>query len=114
MTMSMRLPRRTASSALSGRAAAGKIAQFIDRQATAPACPVAKEGTDIMPLDKATKTQIIKDFGRADGDTGSPEVQIALLTERIKQLTEHLKAHNSDEHSRPRAPETGWPAAGVT
>ena len=53
-----------------------------------------------MPLDKATKTQIIKDFGRADGDTGSPEVQIALLTERIKQLTEHLKAHNSDEHSR--------------
>ncbi len=53
-----------------------------------------------MPLDKATKIQIIKDFGRIDSDTGSPEVQIALLTERIKQLTEHLKVHNSDQHSR--------------
>ena len=53
-----------------------------------------------MPMDKATKTQIIKDFARLDGDTGSPEVQIALLTERIKQLTEHLKVHSQDEHSR--------------
>lgn len=53
-----------------------------------------------MPLDKATKTQIIQDFGRVEGDTGSPEVQIALLTERIKQLTEHLKVHSSDQHSR--------------
>ena len=53
-----------------------------------------------MPMDKATKSQIIKDFARVDGDTGSPEVQIALLTERIKQLTEHLKVHSQDEHSR--------------
>lgn len=53
-----------------------------------------------MPLDKATKTQIIKDYAREDGDTGSPEVQIALLTHRIIQLTEHLKIHNHDEHSR--------------
>ncbi len=53
-----------------------------------------------MPLDKATKTQIISDFAREAGDTGSPEVQIALLTARIQQLTEHLKAHNHDEHSR--------------
>ena len=53
-----------------------------------------------MPMDKATKSQIIKDFARVDGDTGSPEVQIALLTERIKQLTEHLKVHGQDEHSR--------------
>ena len=53
-----------------------------------------------MPLDKATKTQIISDFAREAGDTGSPEVQIALLTARIHQLTEHLKAHNHDEHSR--------------
>lgn len=53
-----------------------------------------------MPLDKATKTRIIGDFAREAGDTGSPEVQIALLTERIKQLTEHLKIHSHDEHSR--------------
>ena len=53
-----------------------------------------------MPLDKATKTQIIKDYAREAGDTGSPEVQIALLSARITQLTEHLKAHSHDEHSR--------------
>jgi len=53
-----------------------------------------------MPLDKAIKAQIIQDFSRAEGDTGSPEVQIALLTARITQLTEHLKLHSHDEHSR--------------
>ena len=53
-----------------------------------------------MPLDKATKSQIIKDYARENGDTGSPEVQIALLTARITQLTEHLKVHSHDEHSR--------------
>lgn len=53
-----------------------------------------------MPLTKDRKQEIIKGFGRADGDTGSPEVQIALLTERIVQLTEHLRANKHDEHSR--------------
>ena len=53
-----------------------------------------------MPLDKATKTRIINDYAREDGDTGSPEVQIALLTARITSLTEHLKIHSHDEHSR--------------
>ena len=53
-----------------------------------------------MPLDKATKTQIIQDYARESGDTGSPEVQIALLTARITQLTEHLQTHSHDEHSR--------------
>ncbi len=53
-----------------------------------------------MPLDKATKNQIIRDFAREEGDTGSPEVQIALLSARISQLTDHLKIHNHDEHSR--------------
>ena len=53
-----------------------------------------------MPLDKVTKDQIIKDFARVEGDTGSPEVQIALLTARIVQLTDHLKIHRHDEHSR--------------
>jgi small subunit ribosomal protein S15 len=53
-----------------------------------------------MPLEKAVKDQIIKDFGRMEGDTGSPEVQIALLSARITQLTDHLKIHKHDEHSR--------------
>ena len=53
-----------------------------------------------MPLEKSEKDQVFKDFGRKEGDTGSPEVQIALLTTRIKQLTEHLKIHKHDEHSR--------------
>ena len=49
---------------------------------------------------KEQKEQIIKDFGRTAGDTGSPEVQVAILTERIKELTEHLKTHHKDHHSR--------------
>lgn len=53
-----------------------------------------------MALDQAEKAKIIKEFGRKEGDTGSPEVQIALLTHRIKQLTEHLKVHKHDYHSR--------------
>lgn len=53
-----------------------------------------------MPLTTVEKTEIIKEFGRFEGDTGSPEVQIALLTYRIRQLTEHLKIHSHDEHSR--------------
>ncbi|MBE2270822.1 MAG: 30S ribosomal protein S15 [Anaerolinea sp.] len=53
-----------------------------------------------MPLTKNEKTTIMSDFGRHETDTGSPEVQIALLTQRIQQLTEHLKAHKQDQHSR--------------
>lgn len=53
-----------------------------------------------MPLSKDTKQQIIREYGRSPQDTGSPEVQIAILTHRINQLTEHLKAHKHDEHSR--------------
>ncbi|MFT8347907.1 30S ribosomal protein S15 [Clostridium saccharoperbutylacetonicum] len=51
-------------------------------------------------MDKARKLEIINKFGRSEGDTGSPEVQIALLSERIKYLTEHLKVHKKDHHSR--------------
>lgn len=51
-------------------------------------------------MDKALKEKIIKDHGKKDGDTGSPEVQIALLTERINELTSHLKKHKKDHHSR--------------
>jgi small subunit ribosomal protein S15 len=51
-------------------------------------------------LEAAQKQDIIKQYQRAAGDTGSPEVQVALLSERISQLTEHLKVHEKDHHSR--------------
>ncbi|MCL1936211.1 MAG: 30S ribosomal protein S15 [Defluviitaleaceae bacterium] len=47
-----------------------------------------------------SKAEIISKFGRTESDTGSPEVQIALLTERINHLTEHLRTHKKDHHSR--------------
>ena len=53
-----------------------------------------------MPLDPKIKQKIIKDFATKSGDTGSPEVQVALLTEQVKNLTEHLKEHPHDIHSR--------------
>jgi small subunit ribosomal protein S15 len=53
-----------------------------------------------VSLTKTEKTDIISKYNVHPGDTGSPEVQIALLTTRISQLTEHLKAHSHDEHSR--------------
>ncbi len=53
-----------------------------------------------MPLDTETKGQVIAQFHTHDGDTGSPEVQVALLTNRIKQLTEHLRVHRKDVSSR--------------
>jgi len=53
-----------------------------------------------MALDSAKKAEIIAKFARGEKDTGSPEVQIALLTERIKNLTEHLKTNKKDHSSR--------------
>jgi len=53
-----------------------------------------------VPLDAATKKQIIDTYATGDSDTGSPEVQVALLTKRIADLTEHLKEHKHDHHSR--------------
>ncbi len=53
-----------------------------------------------MPLSPSQKKDIIKEFQTAKGDTGSPEVQVALLTTRIDKLTEHLKDHAHDVHSR--------------
>ena len=53
-----------------------------------------------MPLSSSQKKDIIKEFQTVKGDTGSPEVQIALLTHRIERLTDHLKAHAHDNHSR--------------
>lgn len=53
-----------------------------------------------MALTKEVKENIVKKYARVEGDTGSPEVQIAILTEEIKNLTEHLKEHSHDFHSR--------------
>lgn len=51
-------------------------------------------------MEKALKEEIMKKYARHEGDTGSPEVQIALLTERINHLNDHLKIHKKDHHSR--------------
>lgn len=50
-------------------------------------------------ISKEKKTELIKEYGRKEGDTGSPEVQIAILTERIRELTEHMKKNPKDYHS---------------
>jgi small subunit ribosomal protein S15 len=53
-----------------------------------------------MSITAEKKQEVIKDNARSDGDTGSPEVQVAILTTRINQLTDHFKAHAKDNHSR--------------
>jgi small subunit ribosomal protein S15 len=53
-----------------------------------------------VSLDIATKKQIMTEYATVEGDTGSPEVQVALLTKRINDLTEHVKTHKHDHHSR--------------
>ena len=53
-----------------------------------------------MALAQDVKKQIIAEYGSVEGDTGSPEVQVALLSQRIRDLTEHLKQHKHDHHSR--------------
>ncbi len=53
-----------------------------------------------MSITQEHKAQLIKEFSTKEGDTGSPEVQVAILTHRIKTLTEHLKIHKKDFHSR--------------
>lgn len=53
-----------------------------------------------MPLSTEEKKKVITQFARIKGDTGSPEVQVALLSEKVKKLAEHLKSHQKDVHSR--------------
>ncbi|MGM0567649.1 MAG: 30S ribosomal protein S15 [Elusimicrobiota bacterium] len=53
-----------------------------------------------MSITKKKKKEVIKNYQRKDSDTGSPEVQVAILSERIKRLTEHMKEHKKDFHSR--------------
>ena len=55
---------------------------------------------DKLSISKERAAELVKKFGKRDGDTGSPEVQVAILSERIKNLTEHLKVHPKDNHSR--------------
>ena len=53
-----------------------------------------------MPISKEEKQEIVKKLGNNDQDTGSPEVQIAILTNRIRELTDHVKVHKKDNHTR--------------
>ena len=53
-----------------------------------------------MSITAERKTELIGEFAKSEGDTGSPEVQVAILSERIRNLTEHLKTHKKDFHSR--------------
>ncbi len=53
-----------------------------------------------MSITPERKAELIAEYGRGEGDTGSPEVQVAILTQRIQTLTEHFKAHKKDNHSR--------------
>jgi small subunit ribosomal protein S15 len=53
-----------------------------------------------MTIAQERKSALVKEYATKDGDTGSPEVQVALLTERINTLTDHFKAHKKDNHSR--------------
>ena len=53
-----------------------------------------------MSITAARKTEVVREFATHEGDTGSPEVQVAILSERIKNLTEHLQTHKKDFHSR--------------
>ena len=62
--------------------------------------PVANLWRPAMSLTQEKKQELISKYGRSEGDTGSTEVQVALLTERINELTEHLRSHGKDHHSR--------------
>ena len=57
-------------------------------------------GADVMALTKEEKTEVIGEFHRHENDTGSPEVQVAILTRRIHQLTDHLRVHKHDYHTQ--------------
>lgn len=57
------------------------------------------DATHTMPLDEAVKAAVIKEYGLKDGDTGSTQVQIAIMQKRIEQITEHLKKNRKDYHS---------------
>ncbi len=66
----------------------------------APRSDPRRSGYPVVPLDTSAKKTIIDEYATGDADTGSPEVQVALLSKRIAELTEHLKVHKHDHHSR--------------
>jgi small subunit ribosomal protein S15 len=72
----------------------------VKRYRAAPARARLHEEELLVALEKEEKSQIINDYQIHESDTGSPEVQVALLTERINQLIEHLRVHTHDHHSR--------------
>jgi small subunit ribosomal protein S15 len=74
----------------------------VSTEAKKPAIRLRRQdkSTQPMPLSPQNKSDVIQKFRTHEKDTGSPEVQIALLTERIQQLTEHFKTHMKDHHSR--------------
>ena len=53
-----------------------------------------------LSITKERTAELIKEYGKGEGDSGSPEVQVAIMTERIRNLTEHLKVHKKDNHTR--------------
>jgi small subunit ribosomal protein S15 len=63
-------------------------------------CFLKKKGKNAMSITAERKKELMAEFATAKGDTGSPEVQVAILSERIKNLTEHFKDHKKDNHSR--------------
>jgi small subunit ribosomal protein S15 len=74
----------------------------VDGGEQVPGAPAGDAPTERMsvPLDAALKQQIMRDYATVENDTGSPEVQVAMLSRRISDLTEHLKVHKHDHHSR--------------
>jgi small subunit ribosomal protein S15 len=65
-----------------------------------PACAMNPEKETPMSITAEEKQQLLQEFATKEGDTGSPEVQVAILTKRISSLTEHFKTHKKDNHSR--------------
>ena len=61
---------------------------------------ISKERTAELIAEYGKNAELVKEFGKGEGDSGSPEVQVAILTERIRNLTEHLKEHPKDHHTR--------------
>ena len=66
-----------------------------------------------MSITAERKAELINEYAQKDGDTGSPEVQVAILSERITNLTDHLKTHNKDFSLSARPPNDGWSAPAV-
>lgn len=74
--------------------------QTLDHSGLVLVSGAKKRQEETVMISKEKKTAIINEYARSEGDTGSPEVQVAILTARIQELTDHLKNHPKDHHSR--------------